>query len=339
MQPNLETAWDAGKPVGGKDFDWGPIGTLPTASPLAPTLSPGNIPEPLQSWLIDAAERIQIPLEFVAIPAIVSLSSLIGRNVGIKPKRKDDWLVVPNLWGAIVGRPGHQKSPAISEALKPLQRLATKAQEDYKLVAAANEASAQMASFHKKALEDRGKAAAKKGDAQTLKEIEAALTQLNLEQNEGIETEKRYAVSDSTTEKLGELLNENPSGLLLHRDELCGWLRSLDKQGREGDREFYLEAWNGTGSYTYDRIGRGTKHIDALTLSVIGSIQPGKLSSYINSALNGGTGDDGLLQRIQMLVWPETSTIWKNIDRYPDKDAQNRANEIFVKLDGYSFPP
>ena len=260
MQLNLETAWDAGKPVGGKDFDWGPIGTLPTASPLAPTLSPGNIPEPLQSWLIDAAERIQIPLEFVAIPAIVSLSSLIGRNVGIKPKRKDDWLVVPNLWGAIVGRPGHQKSPAISEALKPLQRLATKAQEDYKLVAAANEASAQMASFHKKALEDRGKAAAKKGDAQTLKEIEAALTQLNLEQNEGIETEKRYAVSDSTTEKLGELLNENPSGLLLHRDELCGWLRSLDKQGREGDREFYLEAWNGTGSYTYDRIGRGTKH-------------------------------------------------------------------------------
>ncbi len=65
---------------------------------------------------------------------------------------------------------------------------------------------------------------------------------------------------DTTVEKLGELLNQNPRGLLLMRDELSGLLRTLDKPGREGDREFFLEGWNGTGSYTYDRISRGTTH-------------------------------------------------------------------------------
>jgi hypothetical protein len=28
----------------------------------------------------------------------VVAGSLIGRKVGIHPKRQDDWLVVPNLW-------------------------------------------------------------------------------------------------------------------------------------------------------------------------------------------------------------------------------------------------
>ena len=32
--------------------------------------------------------------------------------------------------------------------------------------------------------------------------------------------EKRYLVNDTTVEKLGELLNHNPNGLLLFRDEL-----------------------------------------------------------------------------------------------------------------------
>jgi len=69
---------------------------------------------------------------------------------------------------------------------------------------------------------------------------------------------KRYLVNDATVEKLGELLNHNPNGLLLFRDELSGFLHTMDRPGHENDRAFYCEAWNGTGAYTYDRIGRGT---------------------------------------------------------------------------------
>ena len=93
------------------------------------------------------------------------------------------------------------------------------------------------------------------------------------------ETKVTEMTQDATVEKLGELLQENPRGMLVSRDELAGWLRTMDKPGREGDRDFYLEGWNGSGGYTLDRIGRGTVHIPAVTLSICGGIQPGSWTS------------------------------------------------------------
>ena len=72
---------------------------------------------------------------------------------------------------------------------------------------------------------------------------------------------QRIVVNDSTVEKLGELLNENPRGLLLIRDELSGFLAHIEREEFASERAFYLEASNGAGRFTYDRIGRGTVHI------------------------------------------------------------------------------
>src|SRR5215475_12314474 len=101
---------------------------------------------------------------------------------------------------------------------------------------------------------------------------------------------RRYMVNDSTVEKMGELLNQNPNGLLLFLDELTGWLRTLDREGHENDRAFYLESWNGSGSYTYDRIGRGTLNITAACVSILGGIQPGPVTDYLRAAVRGGAG-------------------------------------------------
>jgi hypothetical protein len=49
--------------------------------------------------------------------------------------------------------------------------------------------------------------------------------------------------------------------------------------------------------------------------------------------MQGDQGDDGLLQRFQLLVWPDFPKIWRNVDRWPDKDAKNRAYKVFEKLD------
>ena len=124
---------------------------------------------------------------------------------------------------------------------------------------------------------------------------------------------------------------ENPSGLLLYRDELMGFLKTLEKQGHEGDRAFYLESWNGTGSYSYDRIGRGSLFIPSNTVGVLGGIQPGKISSYIRGCASG-ENDDGLISRIQILVYPDTDKPYKHVDRSPDTEAKNRAYEVFRKL-------
>jgi putative DNA primase/helicase len=144
---------------------------------------------------------------------------------------------------------------------------------------------------------------------------------------------RRYEVNDSTIEKLGELLAENPNGVLLYRDELSGFLRSLDREDRAGDRAKYLEMWDGKGELTYDRIGRGTVRIPSNTLSILGGIQPHILMAYVSEAVRGGVGGDGLLQRFQLAVWPDVSRQWQNIDRWPDIEAKNEAFELFKYLD------
>jgi hypothetical protein len=91
-----------------------------------PSLSPDYIPAILREWVIDIATRMQISYELVTVPAIVAIGALIGRKIRIYPKQHDSWLVTPNLWGAIVARPGMFKSPAIAEALAPLEALVNK---------------------------------------------------------------------------------------------------------------------------------------------------------------------------------------------------------------------
>jgi len=315
---------------------WKEIKALPPALPEAPTMPDSLIPPVLAPWLCDICERTQIPLDFVAAPAIVALSSVIGRTVGIYPKQHDDWLCVPNLWGVVIGRPGVLKSPALAEALKPLRRLAFQAEEDHKEASRTAEAAAVVVQAQIDAAKSDARSAAKTGDQAKLSMAEGDIAQL-AEKLESLSVhEKRYIVNDGTVEKLGELLNQNPRGLLLVRDELVGLLRSLEKQGHENDRAFYLESWAGAGAFTYDRIGRGTLHIPALTLSVVGGMTPGKLQSYINGALSGGIDDDGLLQRFQLMVWPEVQAKWENVDRYPDAAAKNAAFEAYRLLDELS---
>jgi putative DNA primase/helicase len=65
----------------------------------------------------------------------------------------------------------------------------------------------------------------------------------------------------------------------------------------------------------------------------LGGIQPGPLSSYVYGATQGGGDDDGLLQRLQVLVWPDAPKKWRNVDRWPNAQAKNRAYEVFRKLD------
>lgn len=298
-----------------------------------PTLTEDLLPTSLKPWIMDIADRMQVTPEFVMAPALVSLSAVVGRKIGIHPKRMDDWLVVPNLWGAIVARPGYFKSPTIAEAMKPIDALSEKARLENESSQHQINASKMIAELQLEALKDNIKKAIKEGDYEKLESLKSQALLLEQE-HEGIGlSNRRYKTNDATVEKIARLLNENPNGLLLLRDELNGWLQMLNKSGREGDREFYLESWNGYGSYTVDRVGSGTLHVPALCLSVFGGIQPGKLQAYVDKTLRYGAEDDGLLQRFQILIYPESSPEWRNVDRNPDIAARERVIEIFNKID------
>lgn len=303
---------------------------LPDGLPPVKPLHPEMIPLPLRGWLMDIADRMQIPPDFSAAAAVVALGSIIGRGCGIHPKRHDDWLVVPNLWGAVVGRPSLMKTPAVSEAHRHLVRLESEAREAYLNATQEFEIDREIQKVTRSAINDDIKKAVKSGRSERIEEAREKLLALTLDEPK----RQRFQTQDGTVEKIGELLNENPRGLLVNRDELIGWFRSLDRDGREGDRAFYLEAWNGNRGFTYDRIGRGTMDIAALCISIFGAITPGPLSSYVYQANRGANGDDGLLQRFQVFVWPDAPAEWKNVDRFPDTVEKNRAWEIFKALSG-----
>jgi hypothetical protein len=295
---------------------------LPTVEPFEPNL----LPEAFRPWIHDIVERMQCPMDFPAVAVMVAIASVVGRKIVIRPKKQDDWRVVPNLWGGVIGRPGVLKTPAIQEPLRPLYRLEYDADLNYQDLLDQWKVDQIVAKEQEKVSSQQIREALKKGQDAT------AIAETLVSGENPQPSRTRYMVNDSTVEKLGELLNENPNGLLVFRDELTGFLRQLDRDGHESDRAFYLEAWNGYGRFKYDRISRGTIDIEAACVSILGGIQPGPLGHYLRAALQGGEADDGLMQRFQLLVWPDISKDWINVDRWPDSEARRKAYEVFSRL-------
>ena len=301
---------------------------LPDLLPPVAPFDSATLPDAVRSFVEDVAERMQCPLDFPAVAMMIVLAGVLGRKIGVRPKRRDDWTVIANLWGIVVGRPGIMKTPAITEPLKFLKRLEIEAKRRYEQENADFLAGAMVAKASKQVAEQAIKKALQKDGADP---HEIARTVLEQEQEQPVR--RRYLVNDSTVEKLGEILNENPNGVTLCRDELYAFLRSLDKEGHEAARGFYLEAWNGNGRYSYDRIMRGTIDIDAACVSMIGTIQPSRLAEYVIGAVKGGSGDDGLIQRNQLTVWPECPSSCRNVDRWPDTQAKAQAYAVVCRLD------
>lgn len=312
------------RPTGGRD-DWPVPMPLPNALPEVDPFDAALLPAALRGWLMDIAHRMQCPADYPAVGALVGLSSLIGARAVIQPKARDDWRVVPNLWGAVVGRPGVKKSPALNEALKPLHRLQTAEFELHKAAHDAWELDCKVSELAAAGREKQAKGIADKDKA-------AARALLTPEDAPSEPTARRYIVNDATVEKLGELLQQNPWGTLSYRDELYGLLTSLDKQGQEGSRAFYLTSYDGNQGYTFDRIGRGTVPIPRVCLAMIGGIQPGRIQEYVRGAVAGGGADDGLLQRFGLTVWPDVVGDFVHVDQWPDTLAKQTAWAVFDRL-------
>jgi hypothetical protein len=302
---------------------------IKTDLPLAPVFDAKTLlPPTLADFVLDEADRMPCSPDYIAASLIVCLGSVIGARCGIKPKRRDDWVVTPNLFGGIVGDPSSKKSPALGTVTRFLDRL--EAQEAGKLEDAKKVFFAETAAFeaHQHAVKTSMKKAAS-GKPDHLK-MSAAIADLQDLHAPEEPRERRFKSNDSTVEKLGDLLVHNPQGMLVYRDELIGLLASWEKEGKEGDKAFYLEGWNGTASFNIDRIGRGSLHIKNLCISVFGGIQPELLERYLAGIANS-LDNDGRIQRFQVMVYPN-SVPWEWRDRYPVKGAREAVRDLFDRL-------
>ncbi|BCA96093.1 hypothetical protein TUM19329_24540 [Legionella antarctica] len=298
---------------------------LPESRPPVLPLLAEMLPESIRDYIFDVAERQQSLPDFVAVTAIIGLSGLLGRKASICPKQFDSWCVVPNQWGAIIGRPSAMKSPSMKEALRPLWQFEKQAAQQYKEDQQNHKEECILLELEATTAKSKAKEALKKNNR------DAAREALRIVDNIIPPVRHRLIVNDPTVEKLGELLNENPNGLVFVRDELSGWLANLNREEYQSDRAFYLECFDGNGRYVYDRIGRGTIEIESCTLSIIGGIQPSKISLLVRDATRGIV-DDGLIQRFQLAIWPDDIGSWQWIDRVPNQEAKVRYDGVFETL-------
>lgn len=296
---------------------------LPDELQLVEAFPLASLPPAFRGFAADVADRMQCPLDYVAVPLLVGASMLVARRVSIRAQAMTDWRERANLWALIVGRPGAMKSPAMQQALAPLERLEARA-------AAANTAQMEAFKIDLLAHKLRTDAGEKKAKAILSKDRDADVRQ-HLEGDEpAAPIWSRYLVNDLTYEKLGVLLSENPEGVLSVRDEMRGLLLHLAREESAPARAFFLQAWSG-GRYTFDRIGRGTVTVDDARLSMIGCIQPGPLAELVNQSRRGAS-DDGMLDRF-LVAWPDTRGDWREVDRWPDTPAKRAAWDAFDRLD------
>lgn len=260
--------------------------------PAAPVLSPKEFAlvfGPWAGWIADAAQVKGTPVDYVALALLSTASAVIGNARWAAPW--EGWKEPPVLWAMLVGDPSAGKSPALDAVLDPVKEIERALSETYRAerrnwegkdeIAAL--ALAQWKADAKKAMAEGVEAPAKPSAA------EAGAPPIR----------ERISISDVTTEKVASLLAASWRGLLLSRDELSGWLGSMDRYNGGGDRPFWLEAYGGR-SYTVDRKSSPEPIIvDHLSVAVLGGTQPDKLASLLVR-----TDDDGLLARF-LTVFPE----------------------------------
>lgn len=284
------------------------------------------LPLSLRALVRDVSERMQAPPDYAATAVIVALAGCVNRRAVIIPKVHDrSWRIVPNLWGAIVARPGMMKSPILQAITASLSHIEKQWRADYEQASSEFTKDKEREELDLQVWKEQYKVAAKSSK-------DRAATPIRPETTLQPPTQRRLTTTDATFEKLHVILAENPAGILAIRDELAGWLAALDKHGREDERAFFLQAWNGDGPFTVDRIGRGSVHAEAICVSLLGNIQPARLQGYLSDVTQGGPTDDGLFQRFQLIVWPDPLREWQLVDRPADQAASDTAAAVFAAL-------
>jgi hypothetical protein len=302
---------------------WPEPETLGDELPPVSSLDLDCLPPSFRPLVKDVSERMQTPPDFAAATAIGALAGCVSRRVIVEPKAKDaSWRKPCNLWGGLIGRPGLMKSPLIDAVARPLFKIEEMWRTEYESELSDYKLETEKAELRMQAWRETFKREAKKNKP------EPTRPDTSIKEP----TQRRLVLQNATYEKLHEILSQNPAGVMVLRDELTGWLCELDREGRNGERPFFLEAWNGTTGYSMERIGRGSVWVPACCVSLFGGIQPARLRTYLQDALQDGPADDGLIQRFQILVWPDEPKEWKLIDRMPNAEAEAKAWLVFERL-------
>ena len=236
------------------------------------------------------SEASSAPVDYVAVTLLSGAAALIGNSRWVSPW--DGWKEPPILWFALVGDPSSGKTPAKIQVLGVLREIEEEMGHDYPDKKREWATKAQAAGVKLQQWEAAVEKAVKANQDAPPKPEDAEIPPKPVK--------PRLVITDATVEVVALLLAQQVRGLSQPRDELAGWFGSMNKYGGQGDRAFWLEAYNGD-RYTVDRVRLGGEPIVVPynSVSVLGTIQPDRLSEALLSDV-----DDGLVARF-LWCWPE----------------------------------
>ncbi|MCS4195926.1 DUF3987 domain-containing protein [Salinibacter ruber] len=253
----------------------------------------GALPSPVRAYVRASTRALgeEVPPAMVAVPTLSVLSGAIGDAARLELKRS--WTEPATLWTVLVAPSGSTKSPAFSHAVRPVFRRESEARDE-----------------HEQALAEWN--ALKDPDPQDRP------------------TRKRYRTGDATPEAVVKILEENPRGVLLARDELGAWIGSFDRYvNGAADLQFWVEVWQGVQA-SRDRAGEGNTTVDTPAVPVTGTIQPGTLKEKLDEL----HFDTGFAARLILCQPPTAPKRWTEAD--VSREVREEYERILTRL--YSTP-
>jgi putative DNA primase/helicase len=262
----------------------------------APKFPVDAMPEGCQKLVREAAKAIGCPPEFVAVPMLAVLGSAIGNARVIN--LKEGWQEGAGIYATLIADPGEKKTPAMKVALEPAQKEQARLKEHY--LREADEYKA----------EDRQWEVDKKVNARN---------DLPAPPPPEEPIMGRTLVEDTTVEALAVVLQGTPRGVLVMRDELAGWVRSMDQYksgGKGADRQFWLSGWSNS-HVIVDRKGREEPlFLPRPFVGVVGAIQPGVLPEL------GAGREDGMMDRFLFAYPLPVRSAWSDHEISPASRAE-----------------
>lgn len=210
----------------------------------------GVFPDLVEKYIHENHSKQGFCIDFLYSSYLAVISALIGNRFKIKGI---GWEERPLLWVAIVGDSGVKKTPAITSMMKPLEKYNKQLFDVYR----------KMLKEHKEL-----KSIGEKSDAPVAKQL---------------------LVDDTTVEALCKIMEHNPDGLFLIKDELMGLIYDSQRYNKNGQEEKLLSIFSGKQIIINRKSDDSYSVIDNPYLTLLGGIQPAILNQlFTENRLNNG---------------------------------------------------
>jgi len=245
----------------------------------------GVFPKVVEDYIFENSDKQGFCIDFLYSSYLAVISTLIGNRYKI---HGIGWSERPLVWVAIVGDSGVKKTPSIMAMVKPLEKYNLHFFNQY----------TQELTEHKR-----------------LKSIN---------ENSTAPVAKQILVDDITVEALLKVMEFNPDGLLLIKDELMGLIYDSQRYNKNGQEEKFLSIFSGKQIIVNRKSEDSYSVINDPFLTLLGGIQPRVLSKL----LTDDRMNNGFVYRL-LFCYPEEAGIKQPKEGFENGYYEEYENFIF----------